>query len=212
VQTLIVRVLDQDWKLVRPDDLESYWERLSYELASGDDLPYWLEVWPSAKLLAELILKSKTKLSQKIGLDLGCGLGLVSLVAAEVGAKMLAMDYLPQILKFARKSAQLNNREGIFHLVGNWQHPPFQGQSLDFVLASDIFYERRFFEPLNTFFVHVLKPDGFIWLSNPLRDVSKDSIDFLRQKGWRVRQLAEDKVHLHNQSPVVSVFELQLSK
>ncbi|MDQ7031927.1 MAG: methyltransferase domain-containing protein [Desulfonauticus sp.] len=206
---LNVAINSKIWTIKRPGDLETYWDKMD-DTIDEDHIPYWLEVWPAAKLLAELIVVNPARFQRKIGLELGCGLGLVSMVAAEAGAKLLAIDLEKEALSFARVNSQSNMVSNICFANMDWNRPALKAKSVDFILASDVLYERRFFAPIVNFCYQVLKPCGFIWLSNPERNVSKEGISYFIQQGWQVKQIGENKISVSSNSSktLVKVWEI----
>ena len=58
--------------------------------------PYWSKVWPSAEALALFILQHPEYIAGKMVVELGAGLGLPSLVAAQMAASVLCTDYEPE--------------------------------------------------------------------------------------------------------------------
>jgi predicted nicotinamide N-methyase len=120
--------------LVPPDS-----EALLDEEAFGahEFMPYWAELWPSGLALAEAV--SAARPGGRI-VELGCGLGLPSLVAALDGAAVLATDWAADAIALlernaARVGATLEARRW------NWADPP-PGRA-DLVLAADVLYEER---------------------------------------------------------------------
>lgn len=207
METLSLEIGGQKWQIQRPGDLETLWAEM--DVLEEDKIPYWVEVWPAAKLLGEYIFSHADKIKAKRGVEVGCGLGLVSLIAKSVGAKMFAFDYTYEALSFARKNARINGVESPLWLQMDWRKPALKEKSFDFLLASDVLYEKIFFEVLHNFFQTYLKDAGFIWLSNPNREVSKEGVEFLKEKGWQVLPLVEKKVKLSLQSPLISIWELR---
>ena len=81
-------------------------EALIDEEAFADDefLPYWAELWPAATALA-------AALPDVAGLrvvELGCGLGVPSLVAAARGADVIATDWASEAVELLRANAERN--------------------------------------------------------------------------------------------------------
>ncbi len=81
--------------------------------------------------------------------ELGCGLGLPSLVAARAGARVLATDRDPEALALLCRNAELNGVR-VETTVADWADPgdliatgPF-----DLTLAADVLYELRSVEQL----------------------------------------------------------------
>src|SRR6476661_8645367 len=91
-------------RLLRPRQAESL---ISEEKFARDEfLPYWAELWPSALALADVVASRDVR-----GLDvleLGCGLGVPSLVAARGGARVLATDWAEDALALLRANAARN--------------------------------------------------------------------------------------------------------
>jgi predicted nicotinamide N-methyase len=126
-------------ELLRPSSPEA----LIDETAFADDefLPYWAELWPAARTLAG-------SLPDVDGLhvaELGCGLGLPSLVAAAKGASVTATDWSSDAIELLRENATRNGLE-VHAEVRDWREP--WDERFDLVLAADVLYERRNVEPV----------------------------------------------------------------
>lgn len=214
------------WRLKRPADLESLWAAMGEEPqgtigASGpsawdedERLPYWVELWPAAVLLARFVARNAERVRGRFCLDAGCGLGLSSLVAASVGGRVLGFDYEPEALVFARQGIELNRellgpaRPPLFAVM-DWRRPAIARGSADLLLGADILYERRFFEPVAALLDFALAPDGVAWIADPERSVSAPAWERLEALGWivttpfsgRVAQGGQDmNVHLRQVS------------
>ena len=209
------------WRLARPADLETLWAAMGEAAQSGahsgaqsawdDDerLPYWVELWPAAVLLARFVARNPELVRGRFCLDAGCGLGLSALVAASAGGRVLGFDYEPEALVYARHNAALNR-----DLLGGFAAPLFAGMdwrrpavargSVDLLLGADILYERRFFEPVAALLDHALAPGGVAWIADPERSVSAPAWERLAALGWsvttpfsgRVAQGGQD-MHVH---------------
>jgi len=109
--------------------------------ARDEFLPYWAELWPAATALA-------AALPDVAGLrvvELGCGLGLPSLVAAARGADVTASDWAEDAVELLRENAARNGL-ALRAEVRDWREP--WPERFDVVLAADVLYERRNVEPL----------------------------------------------------------------
>ena len=118
-------------------------EELIDEDAFAEDefLPYWAELWPASLALAEA-------LPDVAGLrvcELGCGLGVPSLVAASRGAEVTATDWAPEAIELLRENAARNGL-ALTAEVRDWREP--WDERFDLVLAADVLYEQRNVEPL----------------------------------------------------------------
>jgi predicted nicotinamide N-methyase len=121
---------------VAPDELidEEAFERDEF-------LPYWAELWPASLALAEAL----PDVSGLSVCELGCGLGVPSLVAAARGAEVTATDWAPEAIELVRENAARNGL-GVRAEVRDWREP--WTERFDLVLAADVLYERRNVEPL----------------------------------------------------------------
>jgi predicted nicotinamide N-methyase len=130
------------FRLLRPREAESLISE--EEFARDEFLPYWAELWPSALALADVVA------GRQVGgldvLELGCGLGLPSLVAARDGARVLATDWADEALALLRANASRNGVSLETRRL-DWREPGELG-SFDLVLAADVLYERRYVDVL----------------------------------------------------------------
>jgi Predicted methyltransferase len=201
------------WKLSRPADLETLWNQMGEgDLGDDERLPYWVELWPAAVLLARWLAKNGEGLRSSTCLDVGCGLGLSSLVAAAAGAHVLAFDYEPEALVYARRNialnkALLNGGAPLFALM-DWRRPALAAGSINVVVGADILYERRFFEPVATLLDYAVAPGGVVWLADPEREVSSSVWERLERLGWRVSTPFSDKVSQSGQNMTVHLRQL----
>src|SRR5687767_12617700 len=64
--------------------------------------PYFGIVWPAARVLAQYITTtlSQENLAGKTMLELGCGLGLPGMTAAQLGAQVTLTDFHPHAAAF----------------------------------------------------------------------------------------------------------------
>src|SRR4051812_46485300 len=71
----------------------------------AEDLcPYFGILWPSAEALAWYLADHPELVKDKSVLELGCGLGLPSLVAAHLGGAVLATDYHPDVEEYFQRN------------------------------------------------------------------------------------------------------------
>ncbi|MDO9082150.1 MAG: methyltransferase domain-containing protein, partial [Humidesulfovibrio sp.] len=151
----------------------------------------WVELWPAAVLLARWVARNADSVRGRLCLDAGCGLGLSALVAASLGGRVLAFDYEPEALAYAQRNGAQNrellggNASPLF-MAMDWRRPALARGSADLLLGADIFYERRFFEPVAALLDFALAPDGVAWIADPERSVSAPVWERLAALGWQV--------------------------
>jgi predicted nicotinamide N-methyase len=158
--------------------------------------PYWSQVWPSAKALAQFLLSNPSYVNEKSVLELGAGLGLPSLVAARYAARVLCTDYVPEAVVAARQSAAHWQLKNFSAEVLNWQQLP-AGLDAEVLLLSDINYEAVAFDTLQKVIGTFLQKGTTVVLSTPQRLVAKAFIapllaNCIRQEEVAVRQREEE--------------------
>jgi predicted nicotinamide N-methyase len=125
--------------LLRPSSPEELIDETAFE--DDEFLPYWAELWPASLALA-------AALPEVAGLrvvELGCGLGLPSLVAAARGAEVTATDWAADAVELLRDNAARNRLE-LRVEVRDWREP--WDERFDLAVAADVLYEQRNVEPL----------------------------------------------------------------
>jgi predicted nicotinamide N-methyase len=125
--------------LQRPASPEALIDEDAFE--RDEFLPYWAELWPAALALAGAL----PDVAGRRVCELGCGLGVPSLVAASRGAEVTATDWAPEAIDLLRDNAARNG-VGLCAEVRDWREP--WDARFDLVLAADVLYERRNVEPL----------------------------------------------------------------
>jgi predicted nicotinamide N-methyase len=134
-----VHVAGVELVLLRPVSPEALIDEQQFE--HDEFLPYWAELWPAASALAEA-------LPDPAGLrvvELGCGLGVTSLVAAADGADVTATDWSEDAIALLRENASRNGL-ALRAEVRDWREP--WDERFDLALAADVLYERRNVEPV----------------------------------------------------------------
>src|SRR5918996_695345 len=94
-----------------PDTLTALRASLTERLAALRGVPYWATPWPGGAVLAGALADDPPPKGARV-LELGCGLGLPSIVAARAGARVLATDGCSDAVAFAAHSLALNELDG----------------------------------------------------------------------------------------------------
>jgi predicted nicotinamide N-methyase len=164
---------------VAPDEL------IDEEAFARDEfLPYWAELWPAATALANALPPS---LSGVRVVELGCGLGVPSLVAAARGAEVTATDWAEDAIELMRRNAARNDLS-VRAEVRDWRDP--WPKTFDLVLAADVLYEQRNVEPLLAR-LRELAPAALVALAGRPYETA-----FLRSLGSEAEEVAPRVVRL----------------
>ena len=155
-------------------------------------LPYWAELWPSARALAMELIDGPIPVSPV--LELGCGLALPSLALRWRGVDVLATDYYPVALEFAIANAIRNAipPPRILHL--DWRSPPAELAPFDLVIAADVLYERRNAEILADLLPRLVSESGQAVIADPGRAAVPLFRKLVEAQGWHVREIASRRV------------------
>ena len=102
--------------------------------------PIFGVIWDSGKVLAHLMYKYDTK-GLRI-LEVGCGIGLASLVLNHRSMDITATDYHPQAENFLQKNVKLNGGNEIPFVCTGWGDSDSGLGKFDLIIGSDLLYER----------------------------------------------------------------------
>lgn len=130
-------------------------------------LPYWADLWPSARVLAGALLSMRGE--GRALLELGCGLGLDTTAAMAAGFSVTATDYYEDAIHMARGNAARNlGREPQARLV-NWRAWPDDLGTFDVVIAADVLYEKEYASLVGACVARALAPQGEAIIADPGR-------------------------------------------
>lgn len=147
-----------------------------------DVSPMFGVIWGSARALCDVLLEQEL-----VGvevLELAAGLALPSLVAARMGARVLATDFHPSTQPFLRSNAA---RAGV-----EVDYAPLDlrtgdlGRRFEVVLASDVLYARDLPQVVAAGIARHLAPGGRAWLADPGRPWLQDFVDACEADGLSV--------------------------
>ncbi len=156
------------------------------EFEADERLPYWADLWPSARALARWLLDGPAPTGPV--LELGCGVALPSLALLSRGADVLATDYYPDALAFARANAERNGLPELRTALLDWRAvPPGMGR-FDTVLAADVLYEMRNAESLALALPGLVAPGGRAVVADPGRVYRGEFLDRMAARGWTLEE------------------------
>lgn len=198
IEALIWQQLEQKFQLFRREfvvagkPIKIFTVANNYELLDQIDpeefqrdekMPYWAEVWPSSVALADFLL-SDLSLKETPCLELGCGVGVVSVAAALAGAKALAIDYFTEALEFVKLNAAANQTTVETQWL-DWRDITIT-QRFPVILAADVLYEQRNHLPVFHALQRLLDPQGRVYITDPQRPIAQKFLDLVRENGWTV--------------------------
>ena len=179
-----LRVLQPAESADLPDDGAVEWAPVA---------PYWEVLWRSGVALARELEDEPLRGLRVV--ELGCGLGAPSILAARAGAKALATDVAPDALELVRRSAQAN-AVSVETAIADWAAPDeLVGRGpFDLVLAADVLYERAAVAQLLSLLPR-LAP--LAWLADPGRPAAEAFTEQARRRGWLLGTRERGIVQLH---------------
>lgn len=137
------RLGDSDFEIRSLLDRQQFSDPEGLALALGISSASWPlfgMIWPSARMLANA-MQTQDLVGKRI-LEVGCGLGLASLVIHRRLGDITASDCHPLTEAFLLANAQLNALPPLKYQTGHWARAnPGLGQ-FDLIIASDVLYER----------------------------------------------------------------------
>jgi ubiquinone/menaquinone biosynthesis C-methylase UbiE len=106
-------------------------------------------------------------------LDLGCGTGVVALSAAARGFRVIGVDHSPEMLEIARRKVDAAGLAGRVELEsGEADRLRFDDGEFDGVLCQGMLHHLPELGSCLDEVDRVLKPGGFLYLSEPTRDAT----------------------------------------
>lgn len=178
------------------------------EFEADERIPYWAELWPSARALARHLLEAGA-LPEGPAVELGAGLALPSLALRHRGRNVLATDYYADALRFARANAERNGLAPLRTALLDWRGEAAAPGPFAWALAADVLYERRNAEALSALLPRLLRPGGVFWMADPGRTHLAWFTNRMWEAGWRVRRLAEREEPAPGGASRVRILELR---
>jgi predicted nicotinamide N-methyase len=106
-------------------------------------------IWPSGEVLARLM--SHYEVQGKKILEVGCGIGLASLILNHRKADLTATDHHPGVAGFLSINTALNADPDIRFVRTAWSDPNTELGEFDLIIGSDVLYEHEHAEQLAGF-------------------------------------------------------------
>ncbi|MGL5027882.1 MAG: class I SAM-dependent methyltransferase [Shewanella oncorhynchi] len=146
------------------EDLDGKAEKLGISSATW---PLFGIVWPSSQVLSHHM--ADYKIGNKRILEVGCGIGLASLVLNHRHADITATDYHPESENFLKQNVDLNHGRAIPFVRTGWADAQTNLGLFDLIIGSDLLYEQEHADLLSQFIEQHAKPICDVVLVDPGR-------------------------------------------
>ncbi len=187
---LIVHLGDRDLRIRALSDLQQFADPMLLAENIGISSAQWSmfgQVWPAGRVLAEAM--SRHDIIGKRILELGCGLGLSSLVLQQRDADITASDYHPLAASFLHHNAAQNNLPAITYCDLRWEVPDLTLGRFDLIIGSDILYEIGHADLLAAMVERHALPDAEVMITDPGRGNRPAFTRALASQGFTVSEL-----------------------
>ncbi|MBU0992158.1 MAG: methyltransferase domain-containing protein [Proteobacteria bacterium] len=145
-------------------DVDGVAEKLGISSAAW---PIFGVIWDSGEVLAHLMIDYDV--AGKRILELGCGIGLASLVLNNRLADITATDYHPEAENFLLENVRLNQGKAIPFVRTGWDDNNCSLSDFDLIIGSDVLYESNHVNMLAGFIDLHAKPHCEVVLVDPGR-------------------------------------------
>ena len=130
--------------------------------------PYWAKVWPSAIALHNVLQKHPNWVKDKNVLEIAAGIGLPSLMMADVAKSIQVSDYDKEAVTLLQKNIDYLQLQNVEAMQLDWNAIPDNMQP-EVILLSDVNYDPTQFETLTKLIEKFLHQGSTIILSTPQR-------------------------------------------
>ena len=191
------------------------------EYAKDERLPYWADLWPSAESLGKyLVARTPAEVlgrdndAQPRALELGCGIGLVTLAAMRAGFAVTGTDYYEDALRFTARNALANLGVEPATRMVDWRAFPEDLGTFDLVLAADVLYERPYSVLVAKAVAQSLARGGVALIADQGRVGLEEFLAAVTERGLIHRRLLQEQPRvgppgdLSAPGPTISLYEL----
>lgn len=196
-----VTIGEQVLTIETPSDLDALLDRAAaIDPQAVDAIPYYAILWPAAHGLACDLWEQRERLPRLHVIELGCGLGLPSILAARLGAHVTATDFHPDTGDWLQHNAALNHVQ-IEYQVLDWndclgRSHPLCEQPVPLVIGSDLLYERRHIPALVGAVDALCAPGGQAIIADPGRDHLPLFAAAMQAAGWHAALHPADEIYV----------------
>ena len=167
-QTLELGTLDIHLRSLRDRqqfaDEDGHAETLGIGSASW---PLFGVVWESGQALALEMLSYP--INGRRVLEVGCGLGLASIILSLRDVDVTATDHHPEAEEFLRRNVELNGGPAIPFVRAGWDDERCDLAAFDLIIGGDVLYERGHVDSLSAFIDRHAEPTCEVLIADPGR-------------------------------------------
>lgn len=178
-----VPVGDSEFQIMRPRNSDDLITEADY--VRDERLPYWADIWPSSLILGARVLEDKGN-GQSL-LELGCGVGIVTLAAMSAGYDVVATDYYDDALLFTRANAWRAFGAEPRTMYADWRTWPAFEAPFDRVVAADVLYERAYAPAVASIIEVSLARGGTAIVADPGRVAADEFLHECGRRGFNVQ-------------------------
>lgn len=181
-----------------PPDLDKLLETAAEESPhSVDAIPYYSILWPSAIALAKHLSENHALFKGQRVIELGCGLGLPSILCAKLGAEVTATDFHPGNEQWLQHNATINRAKLNYQQL-DWNtfvaaDPDLPLAPAPLIIGSDLIYERKHIAALVCAINALSLPNGNVIIADPGRDHLQLFASAMKKAGWN------HTLHIHDE-------------
>ena len=175
---------DCELQILLPEKAEDLLDEEAF--ARDERMPYWADLWPSAKALSRWLLDQDR--IEGSAIELGCGVALPSIALRSRGIDVLATDYNDDALLFAQCNAVRNQAGALRTALFDWRNPHEFGR-FDLVIAADVLYEQRNAIALADLLPNLVSHHGRFVLADPRRRWAEEFRERMGAMNWIERGL-----------------------
>lgn len=153
--------------------------------------PLFGVLWPSSLVLANHMLDYD--IAGKRILEVGCGIGLSSIVLNQRHADITATDYHPKVESFLNRNTQLNNNKDIHFERVDWNDDHSELGHFDLIIGSDLLYEDQHISLLARFINRHANPNCKVILVDPGRGRKNKISDKMLKFGFTSQHIKPEQ-------------------
>lgn len=182
VERTTVQIAGETLVLAHPASADELIDEREFDV--DERLPYWADLWPSARVLAAYVARLDGAGARL--LELGCGIGLVATTAARRGFAVTATDYYEDSLNFTRVNVAGNG--GTLHAsrLADWRRFPTDLGRFDLIVGSDVLYEPDYGELVARTIDVTLGARGEAVIADPGRVAAASFVSAAARRGLRL--------------------------